>query len=341
MLAASCGSDSDTSPPSIPSDSDAIAVVAGSSHTCALQQTGEIACWGSNEDGQLGDGTNDDSEVPVPVMGIDDATAIAAGGDLASNGHSCALRRDGTISCWGNNRAGQLGNGQSNDGESSSAPVQVAGIDDATAIAAGQDHSCALHQTGAVSCWGENFSGQLGNGQSGHYVRSSVPVKVTGITDATAIAAGRYHSCALHRGGTVSCWGGNSSGQLGNEQSGGTNYYGSSVPVRVVGITDATAITASGVHSCALHQDGTISCWGWNDDGQLGNVTYADSSVPVRVFSITDATAITASRHHSCALHQNGTVSCWGRNGSGQLGNGQSGRNVRSPAPVRVTGFGS
>ena len=177
LLAASCGSDSDTSPPSIPSDNDAIAVAAGSSHTCALQQTGEIACWGSNERGQLGDGTNDDSEVPVPVMGIDDATAIAAGGELAGGGHSCALHEDGTISCWGTNRQGQLGNGQSGRNIRSSVPVQVVGITDAKAITTGISHSCALHEDGTISCWGDNDWGQLGNGTNR---RSLVPVRVTG-----------------------------------------------------------------------------------------------------------------------------------------------------------------
>ena len=321
-------------PAQVPSIADATAITAGTNHACALHQTGTISCWGNNSNGQLGNGQsgrNERSLVPAQVLSITDATAIAAGQD-----HSCALHRDGTISCWGQNYRGELGDGSRND---SSVPVKVVGITDATAINTDYEHTCALHQTGAVSCWGTNNKGQLGNGTTRD---SSIPVKVTGITDATAIAAGgsvnSEYSCALHRDGTISCWGYNNHGQLGNGQSGRGER--SLVPVQVLSITDATAISAGIWHSCALHQGGTISCWGSNDWGQLGNVTYADSSVPVQVLSITDATAIAAGGQHSCALRQGGTISCWGANWAGQLGNGQSGRNVRSPAPVRVTGFG-
>ena len=149
--------------------------------------------------------------MPVEVLGITDATAVAAGFL-----HTCALRRTGTITCWGNNEDGQLGNGQSGSGERSSVPVEVLGINDATAIAAGYDHSCALLQTGTITCWGNNEDGQLGNGQSGEDTISSVPVEVLGINDATAIAAGGRHSCALRRTGTITCWGNNFTGQLGN-----------------------------------------------------------------------------------------------------------------------------
>ena len=264
-------------------------------------------------------------------MGITDATAITTGGSRVSDywarGHSCALHQTGTISCWGNNGSGQLGNGQSGENADSLVPVQVANIADATAITTGGEHSCALHQTGTISCWGYNGYGQLGNGQSGqsrqntsrndNSADSSVPVQVVSITDATAITASDGHSCALHQNGTISCWG---------------RSYGV-VPVQVEGITDATAITTGYGHSCTLREDGTISCWGNNEYGQLGNRTGRDSSVPMRVEGITDATAITASGGHSCALHQTGTISCWGNNSSGQLGS-NNGR-----IPQFVVGF--
>ena len=249
---------------------DATAITAGDSHSCALRRDGTISCWGG---GQLGNGTNWNSSVPVQVEGIADATAIAAGG-----GHSCALRRGGTISCWGDNFRGRLGNGQSGNNAGSLIPVQVEGIADATAIAAGGGHSCALRRGGTISCWGANWDGRLGNGQSGNNAGSLIPVQVEGIADATAIAAGSGHSCALRRGGTISCWGGNYWGQLGN----GTNWN-SSVPVQVEGIADATAIAAGSGHSCALRRGGTISCWGGNFRGRLGNGTTRDSSIPVQV----------------------------------------------------------
>ena len=310
-------------------------------YSCALHQGGTISCWGHNDDGQLGNGTEDKYVVPVEVVGITDATAISLGDD-----YSCALHQDGTISCWGDNEYDQLGNRRGRDlsvpGKLASiadataittsgwhtcalhqtgtiscwgnnygvVPVQVAGISDATAITTSGDrdgdyeHSCALHQTGTISCWGNNYRGQLGNGQSGENADSSVPVQVEGITDATAISASGRHTCALHQTGTITCWG---------------NNYGV-VPVQVEGITDATAISLGDDYSCALHQDGTISCWGDNEYDQLGNRRGRDLSVPGKLASIADATAITTSGWHTCALHQTGTISCWGNNYSGQLG---------------------
>ena len=338
---------------------DATAIASNSRHSCALREGGTISCWGNNGSGQLGnrksrdDGAEPHSSVPVEVAGITDATAIAAGKD-----HSCAVHRSGTVSCWGNNYDGQLGNGQSQDYENRSVenrygpysymPTGVAGITDAVAISAGGEHSCAVHEDGAISCWGNNWHGQLGNGQGGtddagfaeiaNDFYSPLPVSVVDITDATAITTGRLHTCALHRTGAVSCWGDTGYGQLGNGQSG--YIYASAVPLAVVGVADATAIATIWEHSCALHEGGTVSCWGKNIRGQLGNGQSGDrvvSSIPVRVAGIKDATAITAGFEHSCALHEGGTISCWGDNYLGQLGNGQSGENAMSSViPVQV-----
>ena len=320
---------------------DVTAINAGSGHTCALHQDGTISCWGNNQYGQLGNGKSGyadessepweiKSSVPVKLEGIEDATAITAG-----SGHTCALHQDGTISCWGNNQYGQLGNGQSEQNYESSIPVQVASITNATAITAGNSHSCALHQDGTISCWGNNQYGRLGNGQSEQNYESSIPVQVASITNATAITAGDGHTCALHEDGTVSCWGNNLYGQLGNGQS--EQNYESSIPVQVAGITNATAITAGNSHSCALHQDGTISCWGNNQYGRLGNGTDDDAYTPQQVAKITDATAISAGKRHSCALHRIGNMSCWGNNEFGQLGNGQ--RTNDSYVPLKVRGI--
>ena len=248
--------------------SDATAMATGLEHTCALHQNGSISCWGANWDGQLGNNTEEPSSVPVAVEGIEDATAISTGG-----GHSCAIHRNGTISCWGRNDYGQLGNNTGGtEYDRSPAPVAVEGIEDATAISTGGGHSCAIHQNGTISCWGNNYYGQLGNGTGAIGDKSLVPVRVNGVSDAVAISAGGVHSCALFQNSNTSCWGRNDYGQLGNN-TGGTEYDRSSVPVAVEGIEDATAISAGGGHSCAIHQNGNISCWGNNHFGQLGNNT--------------------------------------------------------------------
>ncbi len=291
----------------------------------------------NGNESRLPDGSPDPSRDNTisanPQEPANKAVAVTAG-----RWHSCALHQGGTISCWGSNNSGQLGNDTGGE-DGNLGSVQVLGISDATTITTGGYHSCALHQDGTISCWGNNEYGELGNGTGGNdEERSLVPVKVQGISDATAITAGGSHSCALHQDGTISCWGNNNYGRLGNGTAG--EDEGSLVPVEVRGITDATAITAGVANSCALHEDGTISCWGDNFYGQLGNGTDKSSLVPVQVLGITDATTITTAEYHSCALHQDGTISCWGNNEYGELGNGTGGNDEdHSLMPVEVLGI--
>jgi hypothetical protein len=182
------------------------AIAAGYAHTCALVNSG-VQCWGSNSNGQLGDGSPSDSSVPVQVSGLTSGVdAIAAG---AGSLHSCALA-SGSVQCWGSNSNGQLGNGSPTD---SSAPVQVSNLTSGVdAIAVGAQHSCALLMNG-VQCWGSNSHGQLGNGST---IGSSVPVPVSGLaTGGVALAAGGTHTCAIVSG-AGQCWGQNQFGQLGN-----------------------------------------------------------------------------------------------------------------------------
>src|SRR5213594_1694197 len=260
-------------------------------------------------------------------------TAVAAGGL-----HTCMRLPDGAVQCWGRNNFGQLGNG---DGSltSSSVPVAVRGLTTATRVVTGDAHTCALLGDGTVQCWGVGDSGQRGDGTFNNI--STVPVAVVGmggaghLTNAVAVAARGYHSCALLGDGTVRCWGRNADGQLGDGTVAdpATGPPGSSTPVQVSGITGAAAVIAGGYHTCALFADGTAWCWGRSDDGQLGNGARASASTPVPVTNLTGVTAMTAGFYHTCALLPNGTVWCWGRNDEGQLGDGTT---VGRPAPVQA-----
>jgi alpha-tubulin suppressor-like RCC1 family protein len=175
------------------------ALAAGWDHTCAVLQTGTVQCWGSNFSGQLGDGTTTDRLTPVAVSGLSGVTALAAGG-----AHTCALLPTGTVQCWGRNESGQLGDGTTANRVT---PVAVSGLSGATALAVGGAHTCALLPTGTAQCWGRNESGRLGDGTSGGF--RATPVVVSGLSGATALAAGGAHTCALLQTGTAQCWGEN------------------------------------------------------------------------------------------------------------------------------------
>jgi alpha-tubulin suppressor-like RCC1 family protein len=264
--------------------------------------------------------------IPAATPTISAATAIAAGGE-----HTCALSRAGSVSCWGGNRAGQLGDGTTTDRWK---PVAVARLGvRATALTAGWRHSCALTSAGGVKCWGHNGFGQLGDGSSTG-IRSE-PVDVSGLTGGViAVAAGGDHSCALTAAGGVKCWGQNSNGELGD----GTTTD-RSAPVDVAGLSrDVAAIAAGGGHSCALSATGAVKCWGFNRLGQLGDGTTTDRTTPVAVFGLGgNVVAIATLVGHSCALLRGGRVKCWGTNASGSLGDGTTDSRL---APVDVVGLG-
>jgi alpha-tubulin suppressor-like RCC1 family protein len=296
------------------------AIAATEDHSCAIVN-GSVKCWGNNYGGQLGNGTDEDSSVPVQVTGIEHgATAVAT-----SNAHSTCAVVDGGIKCWGDNSYGQLGN---NSKIGSYIPVQVEGLKKGvTAIAAGNSHTCALIESG-VWCWGYNSSGQLGNNDSTR-TDSSVPVTVTGLErGVTAVAAGEGHTCVIIEGGSVKCWGDNSSGQLGNG-----NRRNSLVPVQVTGLeSGVTAIASVFSHTCALISGG-IKCWGDNTSGQLGIGSIIDSPIPVNVTEISgNISLISAGFFHTCAAID-GAIQCWGDNSFGQLGNNST---TNSVSPVRV-----
>lgn len=302
---------------------DAVAVAPGQVHTCALRADGTVRCWGSNTFGQLGDNTTTARVTPVLVSGLTNATAIGAG-----QAHSCALRADGTVRCWGSNSFGQLGDGSTSQ---RTAPVQVSGLTSAVALAVGSIHSCALRADGSARCWGSNGTGQLGDGSAVQF--RTTPVTVTGLTRATALAAGSIHTCATRVDGSGRCWGANDAGQLGD----GTTLQ-RSTPVPVSGLSRAIAVVAAEEHSCALRNDATVRCWGGNDAGQLGDGTTTQRTAPVQVTGLTTATGIAASNHgiYTCALKVNGAPACWGDNDGGQLGDGTfTGRLT----PVQVPSF--
>jgi alpha-tubulin suppressor-like RCC1 family protein len=307
-----------TTPIAVSGLSGVTAISAGQKHSLALLENGTVVAWGSNDAGQLGNGTTTLSAVPIPVSGLSEVKAISAGSH-----QSVALLKNGTVMAWG---------AYPGDGTSSSlAPVPVGGLSGVVAIAAGGggfDYSLALLENGKVMAWGNGTSGQLGNATN---ETSKVPVEVTGLSaPATAIAAGEAHSLALLNNGTVMAWGVNGLGQLGN----GTEAK-SNVPVAVSNLSGVTAISAGGYHALALLGNGTAKAWGDNFTGQLGDGTSTGpeqcgevktgcAKIPVAVSKLSEVAAVAGGEFHSLALLSNGTVKAWGNNETGQLGDGSS-----------------
>ncbi len=295
-----------------------VQVAPGKEHTCALTTTGAVWCWGRNDKGQLGQGTTTDSSVAVQVKNVGGTGTVASTSELYSaerlasgEKHSCVLRADTSVVCWGQGDKGQLGSGATGD---QSLPVVVTTasgpLTGVRALGAGMKHSCAV-TAAQLACWGENSDGQLGDGTTS--ARSfAAPVLTAGgpaLTGAVEVHGGESHTCAHARAGVAWCWGRNDKGQLGN----GTTTK-SPNPVQVPGLTDVVDIAAAGKHACAVTRDHTTRCWGLNSDGQLGDSTTGDRKSPVTVLEPSDTFAtVTAGVTNSCATDTAGAAWCWGR----------------------------
>ena len=305
---------------------------------CALTTSGGVDCWGGdNTFGELGDGNDQPSNVPVPVSGISNAIALANAGAPGNPtaGDACALLATGTVECWGRHA------GTNSDGTiaSSYVPEPVTGMSSATALTAGGYYTCAAISSGSVSCK---------DIETNPATYTSFPIQATSVVASTTEA---YYACAVLSSGGVDCWGQNYTGQLGD----GTTTSSSS-PVQASGVTGAKALAIGlaytvaswGNHTCAVLTSGGVDCWGYNGYGELGNGTSGpghDSSVPVSVSGLSGAVAVTATYSEfstgggtTCALLTDGAVDCWGANNYGQLGDGATGSS--SSTPVRVTGLG-
>jgi len=313
---------------------DAVALSVGGNHACVLTSAKKLTCWGGNAAGQVGD----PSEVlwtlkpttkilPAAVL----ASQIALGG-----AHTCARVTDGTLSCWGSGRYGQIGYlGTSNcttftlgDTPCNVKPAPVPDMTDIAEVALGDGHTCIRRNDGSVACWGRNSSGQLGGGASVPLEEIGPRVEVKGLGKVAKLALGGEHTCALLEDGTVQCWGKDDEGQLGD---GGSKI--ALDPQTVPGLTDVVDLSLGSAHTCARVKDGTVRCFGNNDFGQLGDGTKDRRRTPTAIGALAGAKKVALGSTHSCALFEDASVRCFGNNGDGQLGDGTNDPRL-VPTPV-------
>jgi len=317
---------------------DATAVVAGAFHTCALRASGAVWCWGSDEDGQLGN--NDDqthyaSAQQVEHVGgapLTGMVSLAAGGNT-----SCALDGSATAWCWGNGGYGELGDGLSM-GRDQAAQVLVAAAgapfgNIAELVLGGSDGECLRTTTNQIWCWGDNDHGQVGDGSENNVASPKH------VFDGISVAGGRHHTCAVAADGKVWCWGSPEKGRLGNGYLSNQDSP-AKVPVSAGGaqLGSAQKVVAGGL-SCIVDTSKQAQCWGTNPHGQLGTGIGTYNPMPVIHANGTPLSGIKrmiANYANACAFLDTGALVCWGRNDEGELGDGTF-VSKNFPTPVKVT----
>lgn len=302
------------------------AAAVGKWHSCALRSGaqsevgGSVYCWGwADSYGRLGDGSTTHKHLPSLVLGEETWAQVAVG-----IYHTCALNAVGRAFCWGEGGNGQLGDGAMTN---RAAPVAVSTEAGFAQIAAGgEGHVCGVTTDGRLSCWGANYSGQLGDGT---FLKKSAPILVGADADWARVEVGDGHTCAQKLDGRLYCWGNNEYGQIGD----GT-LIDRTAPV-LLGTWGT--FSTSHHHTCAIGTGATgggLYCWGYNYHGQLGDGTQESRQSPVQVGTDTDWVKVAAGRDTTCAWKYTGEASCWGRNARGEYG---AGNTTSSDTPTRVT----
>jgi alpha-tubulin suppressor-like RCC1 family protein len=302
-----------------------VSVTAGADHACALTERGDAYCWGSNESGQLGNGSADTipHSVPGRVSGGVTFTTVTAGFT-----HTCGLARDAAAWCWGGNDTAQLGDGTS---KPSATPRPVATEIKFRTIGPGGSHTCAVSTDGIGFCWGGNWHGQLGTGNRDGEAAAPLSIRVptpikTELRFRTAIAGG-ISSCAVGLDGKAYCWGSPQEGRLGTGAADAANKFADkTVPTAVAGDVVFATVLPRAWHTCGLSSTRGAFCWG-------GSMLQMESPIPTRVAADREFTSIVTGHFHDCALALDGAAYCWGANADGELGDGTT-HDATSPQRV-------
>ncbi|MCB9730845.1 MAG: hypothetical protein H6744_19920 [Deltaproteobacteria bacterium] len=311
-----------SSPVEVPSLAPFVDIDSFERHTCAVTDQGRVVCWGLNDDGQLGNGGKVTGPDLVEAAGLAEAIDVSVG-----SYHTCALSSGGQVHCWGRDFGHQVGNGPPTADvlEPFAVPLDAPAVQ----VVTGDSASCAVLSGGSLRCWGDNVSWQLGDGTDDDRIwPAAVAPGSAKLWQATAMALGLGHACALRPDGTLACWGDNGEGKLG-----GGPGLAAHVPRAVPSFSGVARVAAGHQHTCVIQTDQTLACWGANFDGQIGTGDTATVSGPTTVAGLAGVTDFTLGEAHTCAI-ASGTLYCWGRNDKGQLGLGTSGADVPTPTAV-------
>lgn len=314
-----------TVPTRVPGIVDASSITGGAHFTCVATTGGEVRCWGANRFEHmherthvLGSSEPEYSPTPVPITTASGVASLSGGNEFA-----CFIPGSGQVTCWGANFGGQLGDGTFAD-RGTPAPVQHAGSPfTANQVDGGGGHACARRSDNSVWCWGANFTGALGTGDTAD---ATTPRRVAGIPAVLEVASAGLHTCAAAADG-IYCWGNNPNGQLGD----GTTEMRTS-PVLALAGPQWRHVAVGSEWSCAWTDAGAARCWGDNNRGALGDGSFAGPG-PVDVM-LTDVARLSAGELHTCAQRSDESLWCWGSNDFGQIGDGTV--LVDRPAPTRV-----
>ena len=353
-----------------------VGLALGARHTCVLSAAGTVSCWGEGQYGQLGMGNTNsigDNEVPesvgVPVdLGFVGATTIPlrASAITAGDAHTCAIVTGARVKCWGAAGYGQLGRGNStpigdNETPAATTPLNIGNNDAIESVSAGDIHTCATTIAHVVYCWGNSDFGQAGQGTTvpiGDTAgeRPNAPVQLPNGLGARVVSAGAAHTCVVLDGNNVTCWGQATFGQLGygninhigdNEFVAANPVHGGRVLLRASPVNTVALAVGHGAHTCAIVRGGSVSCWGANSWGQLGLArpdAIGDDELPETAGTVAlpenrAALALAIGEFHTCALLAGGKVSCWGNGANGRLGYGNTAPVGDNETPATGPGF--
>lgn len=314
---------------------DVLQVEVGDAHSCALLDSGEVECWGSNTSGQLGSGDTGDNPSPISVMTdagqpLSNVSEICAGASF-----SCALLDSGEALCWGSDGQGRLGNGQGTYASSNvfSLATPVVGITSGVALRCGLHFACVLEANGDLMCWGSNESFQLGIphdlSKPAFEQMSNVPVRHPQADDILEVVLGSDNGCLVNTSGEVACWGNNRNTRvLGVPELDSQGKLTEPAPIK--GLSGVIALDAGTAHTCAVTDQNALYCWGSSGSGRLGIGQASDTGQP-REVGLQNVVDVKAGHAHTCAVTGSGELWCWGDNNSGRLGTGSSDFSVLLP----------